>query len=101
MIRFIDTYCSLLPHSSQNLEPSLFENPHLEHFPGCKAAGGNVEFPKVLANLKLSDPKEEHEFLKSIKFSGSESLQKSLKDLCIEYSDIFSFAYAGMRLLYE
>jgi hypothetical protein len=50
----------------------------------------NIIFPKVLANLKISDPVEDNEFLISIKFSGPVKLQKTLKDLCIEFKDIFS-----------
>lgn len=33
LIKFTN-YQILFPHSSQNLEPSLFPNPQLEHFPG-------------------------------------------------------------------
>ena len=60
--------------------------------PNLKENSAGARVSKILTNLKISDPKDEKDFINSIKFSGPEKLQEDLKKLCMEYADIFSSA---------
>jgi len=76
----MDFMDDLLEDNSSRIAREPILNEHLDE----------IKLSRVLANLKISDPIEEHEFLKHIKISGSHSLQKALRALCIEYSEIFA-----------